>query len=453
VTSRAVGKLSLLGLAWPIFVEQALRILITTVDTFMVSYVSDDAVAALGVATQVVVLCLILFNFIGIGSSVVITHHIGAGDRSGADRVAKAAMGLNSWIGLGVSASVAVFAGPLLGFLQLPPPLIPYAQPFLTLMGGTLFLEAQNIAMAAALRAHGHPRHVMMVTACQNLVNAGCNAVVLFGLFGMPRLGVPGVALSGIVSRLLCFVALHGLVRRATGIRLGWQDYFRFRRDMVSRILRIGLPAAGENANFWLGMMTVTSFASQLGEAQLAAFVYSRQILVWVYVFTLSIGLGTELLVGHLIGSGEFERAFRTVLRSVRTGMLLALAISGSVALGGAYIIRRFTADSTIIAAATVLLHLGVLSELGRVLNVVVINGLRATGDARFPLLVGALAVWCVWIPLAWLLGVRSELGLAGIWAAMICDEWLRGLIMYVRWKRRRWVEYAVRSRAQVDGA
>src|SRR5690606_23450649 len=68
------AKVTLLGIAWPIFVEQALRMLVGAVDVFMVSHVSDGAVAAVGRANQIVILFLIAFNFVGIGSSVVITH-------------------------------------------------------------------------------------------------------------------------------------------------------------------------------------------------------------------------------------------------------------------------------------------------------------------------------------------------------------------------------------------
>src|ERR1035438_6777497 len=93
------SRLSLLAIAWPIFVEQTLRILIGTVDTFMVSHVSDGAVAALGVANQVIVLFMLAFNFIGIGTSVVITHHLGARDRAGADRIATNAIAVNTWLG------------------------------------------------------------------------------------------------------------------------------------------------------------------------------------------------------------------------------------------------------------------------------------------------------------------------------------------------------------------
>jgi Na+-driven multidrug efflux pump len=61
--------------------------------------------------------------------------------------------------------------------------------------------------------------------------------------------------------------------------------------------------------------------------------------------------------------------------------------------------------------------------------------------------------MWCVWVPLAWVLGVKLGLGLVGVWIAMITDEWTRGLLMYWRWKKRRWVKYAERMRSHVaDG-
>ena len=446
-------KLTLAALAWPIFIEQGLRILIGTVDTFMVSHISDGAVAALGVAHQVVVVALILFNFIGIGSSVVITHHVGAGDRRGADRIARGAIGVNSWIGLAVSVAVAAGAEPILRAMQLPESLLPYALPFLTLMGGTLFLEAQNTAMAATLRAHAHTRPVMLVTGLQNVVNVLCNAVLLFGLFGSPELGVPGVAVSGVISRLVCFVLLRRLVLQKTGVRLLPADYFRLRLDTLRRVLGIGLPAAGENLSYWLALVVVTSFASRMGETSLAAWTYSRQITIWVILFAISIGLGTEILVGQLVGAGEIERARQELIVSMRKGFFLAALVSGAVAVAAPYLVGFFTVDPAVIAATVTLQHLGVLLETGRVFNVVAVNGLRATGDARFPLLMGACSVWGMWIPLAWLLGSKLGMGLPGLYLAMICDEWLRGLLNFARWKRGGWIKYAEQSRAQVAAA
>jgi putative MATE family efflux protein len=423
-------KLTLLALAWPIFVEQGLRILIGTVDTFMVSHISDGAVAALGVAHQVVYISIILFNFIGIGSSVVITHHLGSNDRPGADRISRAGIGVNSWIGLCVSVGVAASAEPLLRLMQLPEALLGYAVPFLTLMGGTLFLEAQNIAMSATLRAHAHTRPVMLTTGLQNVVNVAFNAVFLFGLFGLPKLGVPGVAVSGVISRLVCFFILRQLVLQKTGVRL--------------------LPAAGENLSYFLALVITTAFASRMGESSIAALAYSRQITMWVLLFAISIGLGTEILVGHSVGAGDMERAHRELIASVKKGLGWALGVSVLVALAAPFVLRQFTSDPEVLAGAVRLQQLGILLETGRVFNVVTVNGLRATGDARFPLFMGACSVWGLWVPLAWWLGLHQGWGLSGLCVAMICDEWLRGLINLARWKRRSWVKHALRSRAQV---
>ena len=83
---------------------------------------------------------------------------------------------------------------------------------------------------------------------------------------------------------------------------------------------------------------------------------------------------------------------------------------------------------------ATQLFFVSLLLEPGRTFNIVVINSLRATGDARFPLLMGLISMWGIAIPLAWFLGLHLGWGLVGIWLAIAADEWTRGLSMYWRW-------------------
>src|SRR5579871_1935139 len=193
---------SLLALAWPIFIEQGLRVMIGTVDTLMVSHIGDDAVAGLSVANQIVMLFIITFAFIGIGSSVVITHHLGAGDRQGADKISATAISVNFWIGFAASVLISLFSTPMLQLMQVPTGPLVYATPFLALMGGTLFIESLNVAMAATLRAHTYTRDAMLVALGQNILNVVGNCLLLFGLCGFPRVGVVGVAISSVFSRV-----------------------------------------------------------------------------------------------------------------------------------------------------------------------------------------------------------------------------------------------------------
>jgi Na+-driven multidrug efflux pump len=110
---------------------------------------------------------------------------------------------------------------------------------------------------------------------------------------------------------------------------------------------------------------------------------------------------------------------------------------------------RLFTADPHITQAAVTLLWLTVLLEPGRTFNLVVINALRAAGDARYPVQVGAASMGVVLAGGSWLLGSDAGLGwgLPGVWLAYAADEWLRGLLMWRRWQRLQWVPAARAAR------
>jgi putative MATE family efflux protein len=452
MTATTAAKKGLVALAWPIFIEQTLRLLIGTVDTFMVSHVSDGAVAALGVANQIIVFFLIAFNFIGIGTSVVITHHLGAKDRAGADRIASSAIAVNTWLGAIFSAVVYFFAHPLLRAMQLPDSLMDYALPFLTLMGGTLFMESMNISIAGVLRAHNHTRDAMLVTVGQNILNVAGNCITLFGLFGCPRLGVLGVALSGIVSRCVACIALWILLDYHTHLRFRALDFVSIKWNSVKRILHIGLPSAGEQMCYWSAFVLVTTFIARMGPDALAEQSYVLNIQRFAMLFSFSIGLGTEILIGHLVGAGQFEDAYKALLKSLRTGLILVSVAIVCVAAMAPVLLGAFTKSAAILATGTILLRLAVILEPGRVFNVIVISSLRATGDVYFPIKMAALSMWCVWVPLAYFLGVRMHFGLIGVWIAMMTDEWLRGVLMFWRWKSRKWLKHAERSRAHVVG-
>jgi len=441
---------TLLQIAWPIFIEQSLRILIGVVDTFMVSHVSDGAVAALGVANQFVVLALICFNFIGIGASVVITHHVGAGDAKGAEKIVTTAIAVNTWIGLAVSLVAFTCATPLLRLMQLPDELMVHARPFLTLMGGTLFMESMNVSLGASLRAHGHTRDAMVVTTLQNLINIAGSSVLLFGLFGAPKMGVTGVALASVFSRVVACIILWVLLDRRLKLMLRARDFVDVSLDRIKRILHIGLPAAGEHMSYWVSLMVITSFVARMGSESLAMMTYTRQVQLLVILFSIALGLGTELLIGRLIGAGDFEGAYREVMKSVRIGFAISTTAIVVVAIFAKQLLGQFSHDPVVIAGGAFLLLISIPYEPGRVLNIVIINSLRATGDARFPISIAVFSQWCFSVPLCWLFGLKFGWGLIGVWVAMAVEEWFRGLMMLRRWTKRSWLPHAHSSRDAV---
>ncbi|MGL4204938.1 MAG: MATE family efflux transporter [Aeromonadaceae bacterium] len=431
---------SLFQLTWPLFIDLAFHFLTGALNTFMVGKVSYQSVASLAVGNQLFDLCITLFNFIGIGSSVVIAQYLGAGDKVMARRVVHTAIGFNLLVGAITTLVITLGADNLLHLMNMPEELMADGHTYLTVIGLCLIPEAAALCMAAALRAHGHTREAMYVTLVANIVTFVGNGLLLFGFFGLPQLGVAGVAWSTVFGRLVALGLLIYLLQKRTGIRLLFGQLWQWPREVLGKIMHIGLPAAGENLSWMLQFMVVTSFVALMGDKALATQSFFFQICLFILLFGLSIGLGTEILVGHLVGAGKFEQAYRQVLRSLRLGLLVTAVVVIPAALGGGhYLMSLFSDDSEIVAMATQLFLVSLILEPGRTFNIVVINSLRATGDARFPLLMGLLSMWGLAIPLAWFLGLHLGWGLVGVWLAFAADEWTRGLAMYWRWKSRRW--------------
>lgn len=446
-------KPALFALAWPIFVEQLLHIMTGTVDTFMASHISDNAVAALGVANQIVVFFIIVFSFVSVGASVVITHHLGAKDRAGADQIASTAIGVNTWLGLVVSVLVWFYAEPMLVLMQISDELMQFALPFLHLMGGTLFLESINFALSAVLRSHGHTRPVMQVVIVQNILNVAGNCILLFGLFGAPKMGVVGMALSTVFSRFVAFAAFWILVEHHTHLKVRARDFFYLKRDRLRRILAIGLPAAGENISWWLAFMFITAFTARMGNVALATQAYAFQIALVIMLSSIAIAVAGEIIIGHMIGAGKFEEAYQQGLSNLKLGLLISFGMVILAAVLAPWLLEIFTDDPAIIATGALLVRMSLFLEPGRVFNIVFVNALRATGDVRYPLLLGVLSQWTIMAGGAWLLGTHFGWGLPGVWVAMALDEWLRGMLFLRRWRKRRWLGYAQRTHAQVQTA
>jgi Na+-driven multidrug efflux pump len=267
------------------------------------------------------------------------------------------------------------------------------------------------------------------------------------GEHAWPGLGLPGFALALGLSRVLgCGLHLW-LWRLRLGLVPQAPDWWRLPRAELAAVLHIGLPGAAENISWRLCFTYSVSVAALLGAHALATHAYVLQVMMGVLLFGAATGVAVEIVVGHLVGAGQLHEANRLVRKALFTG--LAVSTSGAllVALLGPPLMRIFTRDESIVAAGAWLLWLTVLIESGRTYNLIVINALRATGDARFPLLAGVFSMLLVMALGSWFMGIHLGWGLPGLWLAYAADEWLRGLLMWRRWTHLKWVPFARATR------
>jgi putative MATE family efflux protein len=436
---RSGADSPLLQLAWPLLVENILRTSLMSVDTFMLSRYSPNAVAAMSLVSQFSFFVQLLYMTVSTGASILMTQHLGAGNRREAGRIAIASLTLVFAFSLVFSSAFAVGTGPLIRLYDLEPDVANYAREFLTIYGGLSFFMAMSIAQASILRSWGHPRDPMLVNVLCLLLTVAGNSLSLFGPFGLPVLGVAGVACSTVFSQaigsVLCYVAL----RRRREIELSLRQAMRVPRRLYSAMLAVGIPTAGENLSYNLSQIAITAMLSNLGGAPLATYGILMAVLRYIFMPGVSIGAAAQLKVGYMVGAQRHAEATARVQRyfALATGISLTLVLL--VQLCRRPILDLFSADPAVIALASSVLLVAIVHEPGRNFNTVFIPALKGAGDVRFPVYVGIASMWGVSVGGGWLLGVRLGWGLTGFWMAMAADEWLRGLIMLRRWRSGVW--------------
>jgi Na+-driven multidrug efflux pump len=295
--------------------------------------------------------------------------------------------------------------------------------------------------MAAVMRAHLRAREVLVVMVFTHAVHLALAAVL------MPLVGLAGYVLAVMAARLVQLVLHRSLWRERLDLTLVRGDWWRLKRPELAAMAHIGLPGAGENIAYRLSFMVSVAAAGWMGTQALATQAYVQQVINLGLLFGLSIGLAMETIVGHHVGAGRLRVAHRQVLRALALGLAISVAATVLMALAGPWVMRLFTQDPQIVAGAVLLLWWTVLLEPGRTFNLVVINALRAAGDARYPVIVGVCSMSIVLAGGSWVLGVEAGLGLVGVWIAYAADEWLRGLLMWRRWVLLAWVPQARKSR------
>lgn len=204
--------------------------------------------------------------------------------------------------------------------------------------------------------------------------------------------------------------------------------------------MKIGVPSAGEQLSYNASQMVITYFVAQLGTIAITTKVYTQNIMMFIFLFSVAIGQGTQILIGHMIGAGKIEDAYVRALKSLRISIFISLATAGVIYLVAKPFLGIFTDNGSIIEAGTVLLLMTVVLEPGRAFNLIMISSLRSAGDVKFPVYIGILVMWGISVTFAWFFGIFLGLGLIGIWIGFIADEWLRGVLMLRRWKQRNWV-------------
>ena len=418
--------------------------LMGNIDVIMLTRYSENAVAAVGVSNQFINFAIIMFGFVSSGATVIIAQYLGASKREEAKKVAGIAIYCSLVFGF-VVTFVFLFARDILLMpMTLYDDMVQSANTFLLWVGGFIFLQAALTTINAILRSYGFTKDTLVVTLIMNILSLIGNAIVLFGFFGFPVLGVFGVAVTTSISRGIALVlALYILYKRVGNVFAG-VSITKFPVVYVKKIIAIGVPAAGENLSFSGYQVFITAVVTGISATALSTHVYTRTLGIFMFLITFSISQGGQIIIGHLMGGKEYDEIYRRCFLYTKIGVVASGLSALVFFLLSAPLLGIFTDNPEIIRLGGIIFGMFIILEMGRALNLVIISSLRAVGDVRFPAIVGICSMWGIGAFSAFVFAVVFEMGLIGIVIGAIADECFRGIVMIFRWKSKKWVTMGV---------
>lgn len=443
MTNKVDLRKELSRLAGPIFIETVLVSAMGSIDTFMLSRHSDEAVAAVGVVNQLMIFAFLFFQIVNIGTSVLCSQYLGAKMREKMVQVTGVALLLNLVLGVSISALLYLCAEPMLRVMGLTGKLLELGVPYMEIVGFFAFFQALHMTVSASLRSDNKAIYPMLVVVVVNIVNIIGNYALIFGNLGMPELGVVGAAIATSFSRgvamVLLFIALFTKHISKFPLKL----FMPFPWIELKNLLKIGVPSAGENMSYQTQQIVLTYFITQMGTVALTTRTYVINIVVFVYIFVVCMGNSGAISIGHLVGKHKPHAAYLMGNYVLRMSLQVVLTLSVICALLGDRIMPMLTSNPDVVALGCTILFYDIIVEFGKTVNIYSVSVLRATGDVKFPFYLGVIFEWGVGIVFGYLFGLYFGWGLVGMWLAFALDENIRGIIFIWRWRSKRWAEKA----------
>ena len=434
-------NLSMKKLVIPIFLDMFLHFITLIINTYMVTKVSVHLVGAMGAGNQVMDLFMTIFNFLSIGCSVVVAQALGAKKNDLASSVIHASITSNTVFGIASAIIIYVFGYNILNLLNVPKELINESFSYLHILGFALLFDGISMVLAAVLRVYNFATGVMLTSVLMNVITIFGNAIALFGWFDLPNLGLQGVALSTLVGRLIGVFVLLYMLTRVAKVKIYLKKLLVVPFEILKKILTIGLPSAGENLLWMAQYMVAFGFVASMGEASLSVQTIYFQITLLILLCGASISVANEVIVGHLVGASEFNEAYTRTFKALRIGVFITLIVVFIAYALKNQIMDALNLGENLRSIMLPLFALSIVLESGRTFNIIIVNALRASGDAKFPLITGLIFMWGLSLPLGYFLGIHLDWGIIGVWIGFCADEWLRGLANTWRWRSRKWQE------------
>ncbi|MBM3188367.1 MAG: MATE family efflux transporter [Chloroflexi bacterium] len=427
----------------PAVAERILTLLVNTVNTILVGHLGAAALAAVGLSGTISMIGSTLFQAVGTGSTACIAQAIGARDKASALRYLEQSMLVAAALGLACTALFLPLTRQSLIVLGAEEDVVALGGCYLPYMAATWPMMSLLMVGSAALRGAGDTRTPMWIMGGMNVLNLLLSLLLIRGWGPLPELGVMGAGIAAGVSRALAGVAIMVVLRNGRGRLRLRQLFYPADREVLSRLLQVGLPAGGENLLMRVAFLSYTRIIASLGTAAYAAHVIAQRVESLTMMPSFGFAVAATTLAGQALGAGDPRRARRSVFCAIQIAVGVALTGSLVFLAFPRLMLSLFTTDESVIVQGIIPLCILAVGQPIMTIANCLSGGLRGVGDTRSVMWITGIGAWLVRVPLAVLSVTLFSLGLPGVQASMTLDWFTRMALLAWRFRPALWDKHA----------
>ena len=426
-------KEEIFQLALPAAVENILHALVGFVDTWMISKIGLIAVAAVGMANNLMMVYLAVFTALGTGTSSLIARSIGAGKKEKTKEFFIQSTVLAILSGAVFGIATLLLGGKVLEIMGAEGEVLREGKLFLYVVGSASVFISLLTSLAAVIRASGDTKRPMIVNTLVNIFNVGNDYILIFGWGFIPPLGVLGTAIGTVISRALgCFFMFQVLKKK--GFSLSLKEIYT--NTNYKELIFLSISAALERLVMRLGQVLYYSLIAMIGIKTYAAHVIAGNIESFFYMPAYGLSTAAAILMGNCFGRKDKEEGLE-YLKSITGISIIIAVISGMILyLFGTKAAFVFTEDLEAVAKITTALRVDAFAQIPLALGIVFTGALQGIGDTKTPLYSTIIGVWGLRVVGIYVMGMVLGMDILGVWLAIAFDLTIRAAILFIRLRK-----------------
>ncbi|MDU1317064.1 MATE family efflux transporter [Anaerococcus hydrogenalis] len=436
-----------LQIAWPSVLESFFIALAGLIDTFMVSSIGPNAVAAIGLTTQPKFIALSFFIAISVSVSALVARRRGEEDKKMANQTMVTAMIVALLLCLIISSVFVIFTPQILKLSGSSPDTHDLGVSYFRIIMGGLIFNVISMTINAGQRGSGNTQIAFTTNLVSSLVNILFNYLLINGNLGFPKLGVAGAGLATVMGAIVAAImSFSSLFRRSSymSFKLIKKYALGFSNFIFKEILALGSNIFIENIAARIGFLVTAITAAKLGTDQFAAHNVGMNLLSLSFSFGDGMQVAAVALTGNALGARKKDEAIKYGKTCQEIGLSISIIISIILVLFRKNIFRMFFDDEKIIAMGSIITFYLIFIVIFQISQIIFGGALRAAGDVKYTLAVSLISITFIRSAATLFFVNVLHLGIQGIWMGIIADQISRFVGLWTRFRKGDWVNIEI---------